>query len=280
MGRAFELTAACAAFVALTLAPSVSHGQPKPGQLPTLPSLDEKEAKGTAKPYAPDERSGHVYLRALSGLDVPFGNAHARAPLGDVASYGLAVGGSLGVGLSRHLELDGAGVYGLYQGACPSCSFGTVAASLGLTYHLVQGSALDPWIRLGVGYRNAAIGYDVEDAGRFRFTPAGDYHGVDAAKLSMGATFYPIASLGLGPFLGADVGAFAAGPTPAGLGARAYGFFQVGLRVELDPAKWFDSPGQASGQASTGGAHGLNSEATRTNSSGTPIAPTASGPSL
>ncbi len=49
---------------ALALAtPGVAFAQDT-SQLPPVPSMDEQEREGTPRPAAPDDRSGHVYIRA------------------------------------------------------------------------------------------------------------------------------------------------------------------------------------------------------------------------
>lgn len=223
---------------ALALDPAAAFAQAPPGGgQPTLPSLDAQANEGTAKPAAEDLRAGHLYLRAESGLDVPFGQAQAGGTLGDLSPYGLAIGGSLGLGVSRYAELDVTGAYSLFHGSCDSCGASSVAASLGLSYHLLQGASLDPWIRFGVGYRTTELTYAATEAGRFRNLPDGRYHGLDIAKITLGATYFPVQGFGFGPWLSLGVGTFLAGPEPLD-GRRAYGFFQLGARFEIDPMSW------------------------------------------
>jgi hypothetical protein len=210
---------------------------PGGGATPTLPSLDKQANEGEKKPAADDLRSGHLYVRAESGLDVPFGQAQSGGTIDEVAPFGLAVGGSIGVGLSRYAEIDATGSYSLMKGDCTTCSASTIAASLGLSYHLVQGASLDPWVRFGVGYRTSDFAYEDTDRSKFKDLPAGRYHGVDIARFTLGATYFPVQGFGFGPYLVAGIGTMVAGPEPLD-GRRAYGFFGLGVRIEIDPFSW------------------------------------------
>ncbi|MBL9025269.1 MAG: hypothetical protein JNL21_23955 [Myxococcales bacterium] len=224
----------------LALVPRAALAQDT-SQLPPIPSIDEAEREGTVRPAAPDERAGHVYIRAVSGLLLPAGFLRDDAPIRSVSSYGLGVGGAVGVGLSRYAEIDVTGVYGLFAapGDCTDCSSDTVAASVGFSYHLAQGVALDPWVRLGAGYRTTSI-----EAAASSGTPvSGRYHGVDFMQLSLGATYFPVSSFGFGPYLEADVGTMVDSPDPRA--ARAYAYFHFGLRLEIDPVRWAEPPAKA-----------------------------------
>jgi len=211
-------------------------------QLPPIPSIDDVERDGTPRRAAPDERSGHVLIRAASGLLLPAGFVRHDAAIRSVASYGLGVGGTVGVGLSRHAEIDVTGLYGLFAppGDCADCSSDTVAASLGFSYHLAQGVSLDPWVRLGAGYRTLSI--TVPDTSPSTPVP-GRYHGVDFFQLSLGATYFPVSGFGFGPYLAADVGTMVDSPDPRA--ARAYAVFHLGVRLEIDPMRWAAPPAPA-----------------------------------
>lgn len=210
-------------------------------QLPPIPSIDQAEREGTPRKGAPDERTGHVDIRAASGLLLPAGFLRDDAAIRSVASYGLGVGGSVGVGFSRYGEIDATAIYGLFAppADCTDCASDTVAASLGFSYHLAQGVALDPWARLGFGYRTASV--DVPDPSPS--TPvSGRYHGVDFLQIGLGATYFPVSSFGFGPYLEADVGTMVDSPDPRA--ARVYAFFHFGIRLEIDPVRWASPPAE------------------------------------
>jgi hypothetical protein len=219
-------------------APGVAFAQDT-SQLPPVPSMDEQEREGTPRPAAPDDRTGHVYIRAASGLLLPAGFVREDASLSSVALYGLGVGGSLGVGISRYAEIDLTGIYGLFAAPsdCTDCSSDSVSGSLGFSYHLAQGLALDPWIRLGAGYRTAQL--DVTNPSSSTPTP-GRYHGIDFLQISLGATYFPVPGFGFGPYAEADVGTMIDRPSPDPGSGRVYAVFHLGLRLEIDPVRWAD----------------------------------------
>lgn len=209
---------------------------------PSLRAADE----GTPKPYADDERTGHILLRGAFSLAAPAGSVAGDAAFADVASAGAAFGGSLGVGLSRHAVLDLSASYALFGAAerCEGCSASSFSGSLGLSFHLTQGAAIDPWMRFGAGFRAAEL--DTSSATTERLAGSGSYLGIDIAQLAFGASFAPVAGVAFGPFLGLDLGTFLERPnrlSPAGeaLGTSAstYALVQLGLRFELDPVRWY-----------------------------------------
>jgi hypothetical protein len=208
---------------------------------PSLRAADE----GTPKPYADDERTGHILLRGAVGLAAPAGSVAGDAAFADVASTGAAFGGSLGVGLSRHAVLDLSASYALFGRAerCEGCSASSFSGSLGLSYHLTQGAAIDPWIRFGAGFRAAKL--DTSSATGGQLAGSGSYLGIDVAQLAFGASFAPIAGVAFGPFLGLDLGTFVERPSRwsaagevLGTSAATHALFLLGLRFELDPVRW------------------------------------------
>lgn len=215
-----------------------------PPQIPGLPGADEvEEQEGRPKPYAPDIRTGHVYIDAFGGALFPAGNIAPGSGLGEVASYGFVVGGTIGVGVSRHAELDLRGSYGMFSAPteCESCSSDMATGGLGFTAHLTQGAAFDPWFRYGAAYRTFSVEHGEDEATSVLAVGNGRYHGVDIAQLTLGADFFPAKGFGFGPFLEVDMGTFVAWPDDSLRGTRFYAFFSVGLEIELDPVQWVAS---------------------------------------
>ncbi len=212
--------------------------------------------EGHPRPYAHDDRTGHVYVRAGTALVLPTGSIRSEVPANAILGPGLGFVAGLGVGISRHGEIDVLGTYALMQaaggqggGRCVGCKGDHATVSLGLTYHLAQGIALDPWLRFGTGYRTANY---QGTSPQLTYLVPGRFHGWDVAQIGMGATFYPVPSFGFGPFLEADLGTYLARPitTDNVGGARVYAFFQLGMKVELDPVRWVQ-PSVASPKAGT-----------------------------
>lgn len=213
-----------------------------------MPGADDvQEQEGRVKPYAPDLRTGHLYIDAFSSAIFPVGSFAPNAYFSDVASYGFTVGGAFGVGISRYAEIDVRGSWGLMTGPsdCESCASDVAMANLGLTYHLAQGSAFDAWFRYGLGYRTFSIEHGEDESPRVLSIINGRYHGIDIASLTLGAEFFPAKGFGIGPWLEVDMGTFAAWPDESARGTRIYGFFLVGLNIEVDPVMWF-TPSTAS----------------------------------
>ena len=258
---AAESTPANPAPAAASPAPSPKPADPADAP-PTDPRVRPVEpGEGNPVPAAPDERTGHVYIRAGSALVLPSGSIRSEVAANAVVGPGAGFIGGIGVGLSRHAEIDLLATYALMRpaggtggGACTGCSGNHFSASLGFVYHLIEGAALDPWMRFGSGYRTAV--YEGKSIQLDSLVP-GRFHGWDIAQISLGATFFPALGFGFGPFFESDIGTYVqrpAGVTIAQAGndngsPRAYAFFQLGLRVEIDPVRWTKRSGTRSARA-------------------------------
>ncbi|HTN83124.1 MAG TPA: hypothetical protein VL242_05550 [Sorangium sp.] len=222
------------------LSASQALAQPAPQPVETATAADEEEEElgpeaGARRPAAPDERAGHLLLQARAGYSQPFGSLAVDQPVSDRVSGGLAFGGNIGIGLSRVTVLEASGSYALLSaaGGCSGCSGQSLDLGLGFVYHLAQGLAVDPWISYGVGYRRAVL-TGSEDSAAGQTAPDDVFHGLDVARIALGADFYPVSSFGLGVFAELDGGTYLSRPGD-GSRAAAYGFFQFGLRLALDP---------------------------------------------
>ncbi|MEP7122225.1 MAG: hypothetical protein ABJE95_14995 [Byssovorax sp.] len=214
--------------------------------------IDDEAEIGKDHPAAPDMRTGHLYVLPRLSVVAPAGklaaapetSPNAGTPTSQLAGTGAGFGAMLGVGVARHAVIEAVAQYTRFGAptACTGCSGSGVDLGIGLSYHLAQGIAIDPWVSYGVGLRFATFHSQPTSAtgGPTGLAPIDQaFRGVDVARLALGADFYPIPRLGLGPFFEADIGtAFSrANPSRAdpALGPAAYGFFQVGLRIAFDP---------------------------------------------
>jgi hypothetical protein len=231
----FAQVAVCLAVVAFA-APRVALGQAPPPLPPGMAPEEEVEDEGRAKPRASDERSGHFIVRGAFKGFLPVGYVAEVGSLEDVFSGGFVGGGSLGIGLSPNLELDADGAYGLLAGAadCDSCQGSLLVAGLGMRAHLVEGAALDPWIRFGMAYRRLTFERGADEVANVLTIAPGDYHGVDLAQISLGADFAPVRGFGFGPFFEVDLGTNVAWPGSAG-GTNPYAYFALGINITIDP---------------------------------------------
>ncbi|WP_437594028.1 hypothetical protein [Sorangium sp. So ce1000] len=199
---------------------------------------EEEEAgpeAGVKRPAGPDERSGHLLVQGRAGYSQPFGGMASGQPVNDKVSGGLAFGGNIGIGLSRVTVLEASGSYALLSAAdgCSDCSGRSLDLGLGFVYHVAQGFAFDPWISYGVGYRRAVFTWPEAAAAG---SPGTDhvFHGLDVARIALGGDFYPVSTLGVGVFAELDAGTYLSRPGEDE-GPAAYGFFQFGVRLALDP---------------------------------------------
>ena len=182
---------------------------------------------------APDSRAGHVYLAPSVTLAKALGSAETALSLPDVVGWGNGAAADLGVGISRYVVLGATGSFARYGGGgvCTGCRGSDVAGGVFAQYHLVVGTPFDPWVGLGIGWRATSLE-----------APGGattKYGGPDWLKLSVGGDWYPTGLLGLGPWLGLDLGrdtSRSPGEIPSGANAF-HTTFTLGLRVVLDPLR-------------------------------------------
>jgi hypothetical protein len=234
-----------AAGLALTLGlPARALAQPQPAPF-TL--TDDEADLGKERPAAPDTRTGHIYLQPRFGVVAPAGklaaapstSPDAGTPTAQLAGTGVGFGATLGIGITRHAVIEAVGQYTTFGAptACTGCSGSSIELGLGFSYHLAQGVAIDPWIGYGLGLRFATFdAYPTSPTGGpsgSSPTPQG-FRGIDVARIALGADFYPVPAIGLGPYFEADIGTAFARHDPT-LGPAVYGFFQLGLRVAFDP---------------------------------------------
>ncbi len=233
------LLSTCVMVTALSL-PARVLAQGAPG--PEAPSTedDDEDREGTPRPFAADGRTGHFTIAALAAAEFPAGDVAPGRAITEVLDVGVSFGGMLAVGVSRYVSIDASGRYGLLypNGECDSCTGDLASASLGIRYHLAQGSAFDPWGRLGVGYRTFSVEHTDDETDRVLNVVNGRYHGVDIAQLALGGWFYPARGFGLGPFLEVDMGTMVAWAEGSSTGTRPYAFFQIGLAIAIDPVEW------------------------------------------
>lgn len=218
---------------------SANQALAQPADRETAAAADEEEEPGpeagAKRPAGPDERSGHVLLQGRAGYSQPFGSMAAGQPVSETVSGGLAFGANVGLGLSRVTVVEASGSYALLSAAsgCNGCSGRSLDLGLGFVYHLAQGIAFDPWISYGVGYRRAVL-TRAEDSAAGPTVSDHVFHGLDVARIALGGDFYPVSSFGIGVFAELDAGTYLSRPGE-GSDATAYGFFQFGLRLALDP---------------------------------------------
>lgn len=199
---------------------------------PTTPQSGKSAAPNTAGVKRPDPeltrdlRYGHVFASVSGGVWLP---TSSLAPTG----RGFAapdVGGDVrvrvGFGLNGHLVGFAEGGLAHASGgvACAACSATSVAAAIGVSAHLSQGLAVNPWISLATGYRGTFLNVD-DVVGAVSDAPV---HGIEFARIAMGFDHAPIPWFGFGPFVATNVGA-------RSFDGAIYADVVLGLSMTFDP---------------------------------------------
>jgi hypothetical protein len=181
---------------------------------------------GVARPDAEDLRGGHLLLSLSGGLWTPSsGLVSGYEGLGDLGA-GVDAHGHLGLGLGRYLVLElqgGLGYAPASSATCEECSVTSIDGGASLSFHPTQGFAVDPWVGYGMAYRHTLLAHPA----------AGDpdFSAFDFMRLSLGADYFPLPSLGFGPYLGTEVGVRATEDR------TAYATFLLGMRLTWDPMR-------------------------------------------
>jgi hypothetical protein len=255
--------------VALITLPAAPAQAAEPQQTSFPPP---EEDNGTARPAAPDTRTGHVYIAASVGAVGPVGSVGPSVATQSIAGVGYDVGGMLGVGIGRYGAVQifgGRSVFSSPAGCTTvGCGGSSFVVGAGITYHLVQGIAFDPWGSFGMAYRGSLfqvvapqnVVVDGQAYAANHLAPQ-NYQGLDVARIAFGGDYYPVPWFGFGPFVEVDVGTNLHRPAPLVTlppnvieGPRTYGFFQVGFRIAFDPMRHGPLPrAQAVGVTSPAG---------------------------
>jgi hypothetical protein len=203
------------------------------------PDLVDPHA-GTPRPLAPDLLAGSVLVSGRFAPIIPSGSMTVGVAAPDLSGVGLDASGSLGLGLTRYVSLDAVGGYGTLPSTsrCPSCDGSSFRIGLGFTYHLVQALAFKPRLRYAVAFRQTEIQTNDPLQGSLRDFVPGSYQGLDLAQLSLAGLFYPLESVGVGPFVEMDLGTYIGRPDGARSNA-VYAFFQLGVELTFEPSTWF-----------------------------------------
>jgi len=115
-------------------------------------------------------------------------------------SFGLHAGYRFTPAFALHL-------FGEYNEFVPGNTLSTNAATRGGvagingTFHLLPYDRIDPWVRLGVGYRSLWVTGDPN-------VPDTNWHGVQLAKLEIGADVRTDENIAIGPTIGVDLSEF------------------------------------------------------------------------
>jgi hypothetical protein len=197
---------------------------------------EEEEPPPEAIPPATDTLGGHFVLGVSVGLDVPVLSLDSGLDQTDSFDAGWTVAADAGLGISRTTVLALSGSFSALSddADCAGCTGRSLSVGPLLRYHLVQGLRFDPWLAVGVAFRQTSI-----DDGP-------TYVGIDWLDLRLGGDWYASGNLGFGPWIGLAVGNTVDRTTDGASAAfgtgtfhgSTYGHLKLGLRVV------FDAPGK------------------------------------
>lgn len=176
-------------------------------------------------PSEGDSRTGRIGFGLRAGFQAPMGSAERRVSQADLASWGPSFGAEVNYGLSRYVL---AGAFGDWSSlgapeGCAACSAKSLAAGLGVQYHLIEGSAFDPFMSFGLGWRTT------------RFEPSDVSYAGPFARLMVAGDWYPTEAFGFGPFLELSLGRYVSRSPGEIRGGAIDSFFTAGLRIALNP---------------------------------------------
>jgi hypothetical protein len=156
----------------------------------------------------------------------------------DLTKAGGAFSLQLGYRMTPAFALN---IFGEYDEFAPGNGLSTSAATRGgvagvnATYHVLPYQRVDPWVRLGVGYRALWVTGDPNVADTM-------WHGFQFAKLEIGADLRTTEDVAIGPVIGADLSEYV-WRNPAGdvgdqeiSNKRVVPFVYAGLQGRFDVA--------------------------------------------
>ncbi|MEO7037109.1 MAG: hypothetical protein ABI548_24360 [Polyangiaceae bacterium] len=180
-------------------------------------------------PNAHDTLGHHFVIGGAVGAKWGFGSLSDGSKQDDQLGTGLALNLDLGFGLSRNVVVGAWGEFDDYSSpsACTTCATQSFAGGPFLRYHIVQGTRFDPWGAIAIGLRQTKV-----DPGGGNATSS--YFGPDWLRLTLGGDWYPLANLGIGPYIEFDIGAYNKHPNSGTVDTTLHTGLGTGLRVVLD----------------------------------------------
>lgn len=198
-----------------------------------LPALADDEPPPRPRPTAPDTRAGKPTLALSLGFQKLWNDAEQGISRSDIASIGLTPGLQLAYPFRRDFAVEIWGNYGSFGAAsgCAGCQATSIAAGLAGVYHLLDGTPIDPWFSVGVGFRQTKLTAPVI----LGTSGAVTYQGIEAMRLSMGGDYYPTPVFGFGPLIDLGFGRdLTRSPGTIG-GGTLHLSLTAGLRVVFSP---------------------------------------------
>jgi len=172
-----------------------------------------------------DSLTGHMLLSTAIGYTAGYGNIDSAISTRDSLASGATIGIGVGYGVSRNVELGvSASLAPLSGGSlCTTCEGKLTDALLHVSYHLVQGTRFDPWVRFGVGVAALHLTGTGKDF---------DYVGLSWANVMFGGDWYASKHIGFGPVLSFALQSYLHTPSDRSISVAER--LTIGMRVTFD----------------------------------------------
>lgn len=181
-----------------------------------------------------------------TGYTQPLGLVQRGNNIHDLGTAGGGVEFGAGWRMTPRFMLGGAvQYYDLTTGSNAGTAVRGGVGGLDGTYHFMPFERLDPWVKLGVGYR---LLWNVSDT-----QPNTMYHGFEFGKLAVGADVRVSPAVAFAPFVGADMNVFywqrpEGGSTSTVDSPRINTFLYAGVQARFDIGVATETPYRVAGR--------------------------------
>lgn len=212
----------------IVLGPASAFAQEPPPTV--IPEGEEPLPK--KRPLPPDNRTLRPTLAMSIAWGRMLGTAEENRPNIDDAAWGPIPGITVGLGVSRHVSIEGFAFFGSFGGGTRVCTTCTARSQLfggQVSYHLLDGVPFDPWFSAGAGWRTAHYAGNPIDNGA-----SVDFHGIEAMRLALGADEY-LGPVGVGAYADFTIGEFMQRTHQVHDDTAVHTSLSFGLRVVAKP---------------------------------------------
>lgn len=146
-------------------------------------------------------------LQIGTGYTQGFGNVFSGTPILDVAGAGIGFTGDIGYRVNPALSIEAEGQYQQFTSENSNASNG-VDLNLGATIHGMPYGRVDPWFRIGTGWRWVWQHSPTITAGFGNFGTTNTFSGWEVATARLGLDLRGSSGVAVAPFVGADLQSF------------------------------------------------------------------------
>lgn len=183
--------------------------------------------EGSSGASAPDLVENRLFIMPRAEFVAPFGELSQGVDFGEQLGSGLGLSMELSYGLSRTVALGAWGTFRTFLGGddCGECTGKTFAGGPFIRYHLVQGTRLDPWLALGLGFENVEVSSSTTER----------FFGPTWLRAAVGADWYLLPWLNLGPSFALSATTFTHQPALRDSGTAIQFMLGLGLGLGIPP---------------------------------------------